>query len=374
MRAESNIIAIRKKDIVLAHDAFSQLMSDTESILNREALENPAKYKRLTSSTLEPCAVEKIKMACVNSPFDANEVTLVSGQRFPDIVAEKYYGIEVKSTKEDHWTSTGSSIVETTRVENVEDIYMLFGKLGGDIPQFKCRPYQDVLYDIAVTHSPRYLINMELEREATIFSKMGTTYDEFRNSPDSISLARHYYRERAKQQRRQEMPWWITSDNIESAHYFNIRLWNSLDLLEKRDLQTKCMILFPEALNPERSHTKYNNTTLWLCSYNQVVNPNIRDMYSAGGQITHVNGEKLKTPVSQVFNVIVEHADDIKAILRHPSREMLLMIKEYNPCLLQKDDMYKGWLDICCRFAEANNVPLQEWIKEKPSFTFSKRK
>ena len=164
MDKENNIIAIRKEDISSAHEAFVDLMRRTEKILNDEALLWPDEYKKLNSSTLEFCAVEKIKMACSDSPFDANEVVLVSGQRFPDIVANKYYGVEVKSTKENRWTSTGSSIVETTRIENVGDIFMLFGKLGGDVPQFKCRPYQDVLYDIAVTHSPRYLITMELKQ------------------------------------------------------------------------------------------------------------------------------------------------------------------------------------------------------------------
>ena len=372
MDTNNNIIAIRKRDITLAHQAFVELMSRTENILNEEAQSAPDVYKRLTSSTLESCAVEKIRQACANSPFNANEVKLISGQKFPDIVADRYYGIEVKSTKENHWTSTGSSIVETTRMENVDDIDMLFGKLGGNVPQFKCRPYQDVLYDIAVTHSPRYLINMEIESKDTIFSKMGTTYDEFRVSPDSISKVRKYYRELAVQKKRHEMPWWITSENVESAHSINIKLWNSLELLEKRELQTKCMILFPEALNPARSMTKYNNTTLWLCSYNQVVNPNIRDIYSAGGKITHVNGKRLETPVAQVFNVIVDYTDDIKAVLRNPSSEMYLMIKEFNPVLLQNDDMYEAWLNICCEFASENNVPLREWIETKPSFLFSK--
>ena len=84
-------------------------------------------------------------------------------------------------------------------MEHVDDIYMLFGKLGGKVPEFKCRPYEEVLCDIAVTHSPRYLINMELSENETIFSKMGTTYDEFRTSADSISQVRKYYRERAKE-------------------------------------------------------------------------------------------------------------------------------------------------------------------------------
>ncbi len=372
MKQDCNIIAIRKKDISLAHEAFANLMDRTENILNDEAKANPSDYKGLTSSTAEICAVDKIRMACAGSPFDANDVKLVSGQRFPDIVADKYYGIEVKTTKEDRWISTGSSIVETTRVEDVDDIYMLFGKLGGSVPQFRCRPYQDVLYDIAVTHSPRYLINMELDKDNTIFSKMGTTYDSFRKTTDNISLVRRYFREKAAKQNKQEMPWWITPDNVDDAHSFNIRLWNSLEIGEKRDLLAKCMILFPEALNPARSLTKYNNTTLWLCSYNQVVNPNIRDLYSAGGKITHVNGERLVSPVAQVFNVIVEYAEYIRDLLQHPSAELCSMIEEYNSDLLNYADMYEGWLAQCDRFAADNDVPLRQWIKEKPMFHFSK--
>ena len=30
----------------------------------------------------------------------------------------------------------------------------------------------------------------------------------------------------------------------------------------------------------------------------------------------------------------------------------------------------EAWLEICCKFAEENNVPLREWIEEKPSFLF----
>lgn len=87
--------------------------------------------------------------------------------------------------------------MESTRDKNVENIYMLFGKLGGKTAEFKCRPYEDCLSDIAVTHSPRYLINMELTKEQTIFSKMGVAYDQLRNASDSIEIVRKYYREKA---------------------------------------------------------------------------------------------------------------------------------------------------------------------------------
>ena len=369
---ENNIIAIRKRDITLAHKAFADLMQKTEIIINDDAKANPNNYKGLSPSQVETCSVKKIQLACANTPFNPEEVKLISGNKFPDIVAEDYYGIEVKSTTSDSWTSIGSSILETTRVQSVDDIYMLFGKLGGDVPEFKCRPYQDVLSEISITHSPRYLINMDLNQSETIFSKMGTTYDEFRQLEDPISCARKYYREKAIQANVLEMPWWLTSANVEEAHSFNIKLWNSLNQEHKKDLQAKCMILFPEALNPARNMAKYNNTTLWLCSYNQVVHPNIRDMYSAGGKITHADGVKLRTPVAQVFNIIVEHSERIKGMLTHPTIELEMLIQDYNPILLQSKNMYESWLDICCKYADSCNVPLREWIEAKPRFQFSK--
>lgn len=204
---ENNIIAIRKENINAAQKAFANLMNKTENILNEDARNNPSLYRHLSSAELEECSVEKIKQACKDTPFDANEVKLISGQRFPDIIAEKYYGIEVKKTKQDNWKSVGSSIVESTRDKFVEDIYILFGKMGGKYPEFACRPYEDVMYDIAVTHSPRYLIDMELQKGHTIFDKMNIPYNELRSDRTSIDKVRSYYKQKAYENNKMEMPW-----------------------------------------------------------------------------------------------------------------------------------------------------------------------
>lgn len=373
MEKETNIIAIRKTDKSKGHKYFVELMEKTEKIMNEDAKKRTPSYKKFSASDLEVCSVEKIREACADSPFDGNEVQLISGQHFPDIIANKYYGVEVKSTKANHWTSTGSSIMESTRDINVDDIYMLFGKMGGKIPEFKCRPYEDVLYDIAVTHSPRYLINMELDKNDTIFAKMGISYDSLRTSDDAIDKVRRYYKEKAKKEHKVEMPWWITTDNIETSQSFNIALWNTLPSEKKDDLQTKCMILFPEALNPKKSQTKYNKTSLWLCSYNQVVVPNMRDFYSAGGKITHVNGEEITPYAPQVFARIVRYADKIRNLLSNPSKELILLIGDYHPQLFKGRNLYDNWLKICLQYAKDANVPLKQWIEEKPAFTFSKK-
>ena len=57
------------------------------------------------------------------TPFRPEEIKLVLGAKFPDIQAEQYYGVEVKTTASDTWKSVGSSIVESTRIEDVSMIY-----------------------------------------------------------------------------------------------------------------------------------------------------------------------------------------------------------------------------------------------------------
>ena len=370
---DESLVAIHKRDVHSVNVAFAEFMALSEKEFNIRSKKDPKLYKGLSPSRLEEVTRDLLKEVAPMTPFKPEDITLVSGHSFPDIMANNYCGVEVKSTKDDKWTSIGSSIVESTRNITVENIYMLFGKLGGNPPEFKLRPYQDCLCEIAVTHSPRYLINMELSQRETIFAKMGTTYDSLRTSGNAIEQVRHYYRDKAIKEHKLEMPWWITSENVDSSQSFNIRLWNTLCDDVKKDLQAKCMILFPEALSPRQSQTKYNQTTLWLCSYNQVIVPNIRDFYSAGGKISHVNGKAINPQAPQVFARIVKFADEIRSQLTCPTKELIMLIEDYNPQLLKGGNLYKNWLNICLKYAETANVPLKQWIEEQPKFTFSKK-
>lgn len=104
---------------------------------------------------------------------------------------------------------------------------------GAPFAEFKCRPYDQVLSGITVTHSPRYLIDMMLKEGDSIFDKMGTTYDELRTSPHSISQVRSYYREKTNPNK--EMPWWLTDGRDEDALTagISIRTWEALSDKEK---------------------------------------------------------------------------------------------------------------------------------------------
>lgn len=362
---EKKIITVPKSDVTLENEAFAQLMHKTELSMNQLAHSNPLYYKGMSPSRLEEESCLAIQHACDGTPFNPEKVILVSGHSFPDIIAGGYYGIEVKSTKSDHWTSTGSSIVESTRSDLVKNIYMLFGKLGGERPEFRCRPYCDVLSEIAVTHSPRYLIDMRLKEGETIFDKMDTTYDEFRTNENNISKVRSYYRGKAKNG--QEMPWWISSDDIDRPINFNLRLWNSLDADERKKLIAYCLILFPDTWHPNANpKTKYNQASLWLCSFAQVLFPNIRDAFTAGGKIAFENGKRLPKRYPQVYKSIIDLLPQIKEILECPSSETFELIQEFNPKLLDGKDLYQTWSKILCTSTECIGLPMRRWLEEQP--------
>lgn len=145
---------------------FDSLLSSTIIELNSHAKKSSITVSNLLGRDLEPYVRDVMTDLAVGSPFE-NSIELIGGQKFPDIVAKRFYGIEVKTTTQNHWKTTGNSVLESTRVENVERIFMLFAKLAAPI-EFRCRPYEECLSEVVVTHSPRYLIDMNLEIGKTI--------------------------------------------------------------------------------------------------------------------------------------------------------------------------------------------------------------
>jgi hypothetical protein len=97
--------------------------------------------------------------------------------RFPDIVSGEF-GVEVKFTKGDKWSSFGNSILESKRDKDVKEIFVVFGKMGGT-PEVKWKKYEDCIVKVCVTHSPRFIVDLELKEK--FFERIGIEYDCFRN-------------------------------------------------------------------------------------------------------------------------------------------------------------------------------------------------
>lgn len=272
---------------------FDLLLNSTISELNIHSQKSSKKIETLLGRNLEPYVKDVMTDLAVGTVFE-NSIELIGGQKFPDIVAKKYYGIEVKTTTQNHWKTTGNSVFEGTRVDSVERIFMLFAKLASPI-EFRCRPYEEVLSEVVVTHSPRYLIDMNLEKGKTIFDKIKMPYDTLRKKENPIRPIVDYYKSKLKAG---EELWWM--DNQTDVGGLKLRFWTNVNKEEKQKLLVYGMILFPEIFGI--SQDKFNRFAFWLVSKHNIVCPNTRDPYTAGGTTEELLiGSELYLKVPRIF-------------------------------------------------------------------------
>ena len=324
-------------------DDFSALMQKTDVLLNDDAKKRPQYYAGRGGNLLEDDVKSALDECAKGTPFE-NTIEKISGQRFPDIVAAKFYGVEVKSTKDNHWTSTGSSILETTRVADVERIFMTFGKLGGNPIEFLSKPYEQCLVGIAVTHMPRYLIDMRLKKGETIFDKIGIEYDVLRKMENPISPVAKYYRENLKPG---ESLWW-TGENVEEAVSATMRLWRTVPPEEKRRCIAYGCVHFPEVFN-----SNYDRYSLWLGSQG-IVNSNVRDGFSAGGQeeVQLTDSKLIKVPA--IYRRVRENKDYIIHLIGNNTEIMSAV--SYEERKLTEADVNKilAWIDMASKISNTD--------------------
>ena len=328
-------------------DEFRQLMVKTDVMLNSEAIGREEYYKGRNGTKLEEDVCDALARCAVHTPFEGT-IQLVSGVSFPDIVANNFYGVEVKSTNKNHWKSIGSSILESTRDQNVERIFLTFGKLGAPIA-FKSRPYEECLAGISVTHYPRYQIDMELSEGETIFDKMGVPYDELRKMDNPVAPVSRYYKKKLKQG---ESLWWTDSDVEETVAPPTVRLWSAITPIEKNYYTVQGYALFPEILG-HNSTKKYQRYALWLATNCGVINTNIRDQFSAGGRVDIVTPKGVFEKVPAVFGRIDRYKDLLIDTLLS-TNEMVL--KEYWEHLDISDNRLLQWCHLSALSAGTNKV------------------
>lgn len=326
-------------------EEFRKLMKRTDETLNSDAIGRENYYKGRNGLQLEEDVYQALTRCAKNTPFEGT-IRLVSGASFPDIVAGKYYGVEVKSTNKNHWKSIGGSILESTRTQNVERIFLTFGKLGMPI-EFKSRPYEECLSGISVTHYPRYQIDMELGKGETIFDKMGISYDDLRKSNNPVAPVAQYYKKRLKQG---ESLWWAADTEIEeTVAPPTVRLWSALNHEEKTVYTVKGYALFPEILG-NHSSKKYQRYALWLATSCGIINTNIRDQFSAGGRVDIVTETRIFEKMPAAFGKIAINKELIADTILSTNEKTL---KEYWNCNEISDNRILQWCKIAA--SEAGN-------------------
>jgi hypothetical protein len=320
------MIFVNKQDV--SEDDFVSLLELTKKSINNEFSSNGIP-KNIDGVGFERLVYREMIKASTNTNFHGN-IEQTGLLTFPDIIAKKLFGVEVKMTVGDKWVSTGNSVLETTRKEDVETIYMFFGKFGKTY-EAKYRKYQDCLYEVGVTHSPRYKIDMELPDGCSIFNKLGVPYDIFRKEKTPIKRLKEHYRKQLKAG--QEL-WWIdTTEEIAVSPV--IQSFRLLDEAIKERFLTECMILFPEIFG--NSTLKFERATAYLITNYNAVSSNLRDNFTAGGQVTLI-GQK----VPQILYKLCISAKSIATLIREIPKEKLAYY--WNQEI--KSDQLETWLEL----------------------------
>jgi hypothetical protein len=313
---------------------FQSLLNSTVASLKLESVKDQTLYQTLLGSKLEGVVYDVMKENSKGTPFE-NTIEYIGGQKFPDIIARKLYGVEVKATKQDHWTTTGNSVLEGTRVDDIERIYMLFGKMTAPV-DFKCRPYEECLSEVVVTHSPRYLIDMDLHVGQTIFDKLDIPYDTLRNMQNPVKPIIDYYRRFLEPG---EEVWWLDQEEPKPTGLI-IKLWNNLTQHERNAYRTLSMVYFPEIFSNQYG-TKFDRIAVWLVNMHGVVCRNVRDIFTAGGR-GPVNWKGVVYQgIPQIVQKMVESIGDIKQILDTTDDENL---NEYWKSSFK--NKYVHWIDL----------------------------
>ena len=338
---------------------FDFLLGSTLTELNSHAKNSSKKVATLLGRNLEPFVKDLMTEIAVGTPFE-NSIELIGGQKFPDIVAKKYYGIEVKTTTQNHWKTTGNSVLESTRVKDVERIFMLFAKLASPI-EFRCRPYEEVLSEVVVTHSPRYLIDMNLEQGKTIFDKIKMPYETLRKKENPIKPIVNYYKSKLKAG---EELWWMDSENSNSASNIVIRIWNNLPQSEKQDVKNRAMIYFPELFG-NRSD-KFNRVAVWLATRQSIVCPNIRDLFTAGGKVDIIIGTKTYERVPRIF---LNLFNNLPKILENIMQISAVELSEYWEMKTTEESKVSDWIELVSESAksirDAQHLNIKEILTEQ---------
>lgn len=226
-------------------------------------------------------AIEEAIPCCLRGA----KATLIGGQRFPDITIgldSDVEGVEVKSTRSETnpWSVTGGSIMEGNRIESVNNVWVMFTRLAGKV-ETKSRPYADAVRDLAVTHSPRYILDMESPREEGLFAKLKLSYENVRRSDSPFDFFRKYLADKAK--KGGGHPWWSETESEVTAPPL-IRFWGDLNKNERKRLLAEAFALFAEDILYGGRKTKYNRFAMHLMRKHSVICKNIRDPFSGGGR------------------------------------------------------------------------------------------
>ena len=260
----------------MTNTQFDELIDLTLDFLRSDCILNPEDYKK-SGEDFEPYVVRAVENAISQLGLDDTIDYTPGGHGFPDIVIVgndgAKYGIEVKSSTGtgNSWRINGNSVLGSTRVPGIIKNMIVFGKLRKEQSIFRAKEYEQCIANVVVTHSPRYLIDLDIEEGDSFFDKSRLTYSEISESDQPIKLITDYFLSIG------QTAWWL-AESTPAA----IQAFSTLSNNTKAELMGYAFVHFPEIFS--NSGTKFYRYMSWLASEKSVIDPALRDRFTAGGK------------------------------------------------------------------------------------------
>ena len=120
----------------------------------------------------------------------------------------------------------------------------------------------------------------------------------------------------------------------------------------------KGFCLFPELFSPKP--TKFNRFAIWLSTNEAIICPNVRDIFTAGGQGAIIIENKTYNNTPKIFLRMLNNIEGIKECLQTFEDDEL---KRYWNVNAIGDDIFEKWVELVLIEAEGTcNLPLSEFL------------
>ncbi len=312
----------------MTQEEFERLLDSASAILREEARSQAFDSAKAFENRVRNIFHESSKSYGFEVNLDPHP------QAFPDIAIGRF-GVEVKFTTNDTWRSIANSILESQRLLEVERIYLIFGKMGGEV-DVRWADYEKSVIHVRTSHVPRF--EVEIGSERSLFERMGVTYEHFRLSEmaDKMRFIRNYARGRL---RPGERLWWL-EDSPGETHTLpiQVRLYTRLSPEEKVRLRAESILLCHSIVKSGRSRDKYDDVVLYLLTYHGVLCHQARDLFSAGSVANPMNDDQGGVYIQRAIKLI---EDEIQAAALRMDDELFY---EYWGEHVRRENRIKEWL------------------------------
>ena len=260
-----------------------EIIKNATAIGNARIASGAAKYSESSKENEEFCVLI-LKEATVLQGFDPERIIHHGGHTFPDVsIAGTKIGIELKGSRSGH-TFLGNSVIASTMLPDLEKIYVFYWI--DDQKIFGYRDYFECVSGAQVTHSPRFVLDIEADSTECIFGntpdKVGTISDIcFGKSGINHKKIIDWMRDLAIANGR--IGWWIndsSDEDIEASGSLSIRRYTEIPSDQRGSLMKTAFLCFPGVL--KRGSRMYDGVLMWCLSTRNVLL--YRDAFSAGGR------------------------------------------------------------------------------------------